>query len=304
MRREFNLKGSIVALVTPFSSNGSIDFMSLDRLIDFHLENGTNGIVICGTTGEASTLSRDEYCSVINHTSKRLRGAMTVVAGSGCNCTSNTIERSKMALNNGAEALLIVSPYYNKPMPAGFFKHYEAIASSVNAPVILYNVPSRTGKNLPVSTVIDLANSFENIVGVKEASGDMSQVMQLINQRPDNFRIYSGEDSLACPIVLMGADGCISVAANIIPAQFSMLMDFSLRGETRKALDIHFRYLRLMDLNFIESNPIPVKAALSMMGLIENSLRLPLYRMENECNLSLIENELIKTQVLKTVEQV
>jgi len=287
-----NLRGSIVALVTPFNEEGNIDYVALDTLIKFHLQNNTDGIVVCGTTGEASTINDQEYCEIIEFVVKMVNHNIPVIAGSGGNSTAKTLRKSKLAIENGADALLVVTPYYNKPNPRGMYEHYKYIAENVDKPIFLYNVPSRTGSNLSPELIIRLADDFNNIVAVKEASGNLNQFMEIINQRPDGFLVYSGEDALALPMISLGADGCISVAANIVPKEFSKLMHAGLNIEMQLAREIQYKYLNLMNLNFIESNPIPVKTALHLMGFIQNEFRLPLAPISSEQNLKKLKTEL------------
>lgn len=294
MKKDFNIRGAIVALVTPFKSDKSIDYPALGKLIDFQIENNTDAIVMCGTTGETATLTEKEYAEIINFASKKINKRVPMIVGSGSNSTQHAIENSLVAIENGADALLIVSPYYNKPMPDGIYHHYEAISKAVSKPIILYNVPGRTGKAIPVETVIKLANDFENIVAIKEASGNMEIVMDLISKRPSNFKIYSGDDNLAVPSIYLGLDGCISVAANIFPKDFSLMINSSLKLDVATANKLQFKYLRLMNLNFIESSPMPVKTILAMMGMIEEEFRLPMYKMENQANREVLKIEITK----------
>jgi len=293
-----NLRGSIVALATPFDEMGMIDYDALDKLVKFHLENATDGIVVCGTTGEASTLDEIEYAELIEFVVNAVDQRIPVIAGSGSNSTAKTMHQSKIAIESGAEALLVVTPYYNKPNPRGMYEHFKYIAENVNVPIILYNVPSRTGSNLSPQLTLKLANDFSNIVAIKEATGDLNQMMEIIRNRPAGFKVYSGEDALALSMLSIGADGCISVAANIIPKQFSDLMHLGLDQEFEAAREIQYQYLRLMNLNFVESNPIPVKTALFLMGFIQNKFRLPLAPLSSDENLKSIKNELNKLALI------
>ncbi len=277
-----NLQGSIVAIVTPFNNNGSIDYESLGNLLQFHLDNNTHGILVCGTTGETATLSNDEYREVIEFTVSNINGRLPVIAGTGTNSTATTIENCTIAGNAGVDGFLIVGPYYNKPTANGFYAHYSQVAQSTNLPIIIYNVPGRTGQNIPTDIILRLANEFENIVAVKEASGDITQIMDILNRRPEDFRVYSGDDSLAYPLMCLGADGCISVVANEIPLEFSQMIELALNENYNGAREIHYKYLELMNMNFIESNPQPVKTVLSLMGLIQENFRLPICEMETK----------------------
>jgi 4-hydroxy-tetrahydrodipicolinate synthase len=291
MARRFNVRGSIVALVTPFGEDGAVDFAALEGLIEFHVANGTDGLLICGTTGETPTLSEGEYVEVVAFAVEKANRRLPVIAGAGTNATATTVRNCEAAASAGADALLVVGPYYNKPTAVGFYEHFVAAAQATPLPLIVYNVPGRTGKNIPTSVVLRLAGHYENVVGVKEASGDMNQIMDILRRRPDGFLVYSGDDALAFPMVALGAEGCVSVAANEIPREFASLMRLALAGELDKARALHFKYLNLMNLNFVESNPIPVKTALGLMGMIRPNFRLPMCRME-EANRGLLAAEL------------
>ncbi len=280
MARGFNVRGSIVALVTPFGDDGAVDFAALERLIGFHAENGTDGLLICGTTGETPTLSEAEYAEVVSFAVEKVDGRLPVVAGAGTNATATTVRNCEAAAAAGVDALLVVGPYYNKPTAVGFYEHFAAAAQATPLPLIVYNVPGRTGKNIPTSVLLRLAGHHENVVGVKEASGDLGQIMDILRRRPEDFLVYSGDDALAFPMVALGAQGCISVVANEIPREFASLMHLALAGEIEKARALHFKYLNLMNLNFVESNPIPVKTALALMGMIRPNFRLPMCPME------------------------
>lgn len=286
-----NLRGSIVALVTPFNSNGSIDFHAVQRLLDFHIENGTDGLVINGTTGESASLTIQEYQDlihfVVNHVGKRI----PVIVGSGSNSTAKAIQLCQIAERVGADGLLVVSPYYNKPSRKGIYHYFEQVSISTSLPIILYNVPGRTGSNLTADLSLELAHDFENIVGIKEASGDLQQVMEIIMHRPIGFKVYSGDDSLALPIASVGGDGCISVVANQVPKAFRKMLKLAMDGEMAAARNYHFKLLNLMHLNFIESNPIPVKTSLALMGFIGNYFRSPMCPME-EGNIIKLKQEL------------
>lgn len=280
MARGFNVNGSIVALVTPFDDDGAVDFTALEGLIEFHVASGTDGLLICGTTGETPTLAEAEYGEVVAFAAEKAKGRLPVIAGAGTNATAKTIRNCEAAAAAGVDALLVVGPYYNKPTAVGFYEHFAAAAQATSLPVIVYNVPSRTGKNIPTSVLLRLAGHYENIVGVKEASGDLSQIMDILRRRPADFLVYSGDDALAFAMVALGAEGCVSVVANEIPREFAHLMHLALAGEFEKARALHFKYLNLMNLNFVESNPIPVKTALALMGMIQPNFRLPMCPME------------------------
>ncbi len=280
MEKILNLTGSIVAIVTPFNEDSSIDYDAYRNLLDFHLASGTQGIVVCGTTGETPTLTQAEYKEIISYTVKHIAGKIPVIAGAGTNSTNSTISNCKLCEEMGVDGLLVVGPYYNKPTQAGFYSHFKAVAENTSLPIILYNVPGRTAKNIDNETTIKLANNFQNIVATKEASGDLEQIMDLIDRKPNSFKIYSGDDSLALAITLLGGAGCISVIANEMPKEFSEMLKLALNGEVKEAKNLHYKMLNLMGLNFIESNPAPVKAALAKMGKIKETLRPPLVQME------------------------
>lgn len=285
----FNLQGSIAALVTPFKLDGSIDEKAFDRLLDFHLENGTNGVVVCGTTGETPTLTEKEDAAMFEHAVKRIGGRVPVIAGTGSNNTKDCIKYSQNARNAGVDAVLVVGPYYNKPTSKGMYLHFSELATNVDLPIILYNVPGRTGSAIKADVVVRLANDFNNIVGIKEASGSLANMSQLLATRPEGFLVYSGDDNISMLCNLLGADGCVSVAANVFPKDFSRMMQLSIKGDAIAARQIYYRYRKLMDLLFVESNPIPVKAALNAMGLMQEVYRAPLCAMEDSNKQLLID---------------
>lgn len=293
MERIRQLRGSIVAIVTPFADDGRVDYGALAGLLDWHVAAGTAAVAVCGTTGETPSLTADEISELVNFTVKKIAGRVPVIAGAGTNDTVKTTRACHAAAEAGADGLLIVSPYYNKPTPRGLYLHYAAVARAVSLPIIIYNVPGRTGRNVPADVVLRLAEEFPNVVGVKEASGDLAQIMDILNRRPAGFRVYAGDDALALALVALGGDGCISVVANEIPAEFARMMNLALTGDIAAARELHYRFLGLMNLNFIESNPIPVKAALAMMGKIRENYRLPMSRME-EPNRDRLRAELAK----------
>ena len=274
-----NFYGSFVAIVTPFDERDRIDFEAFESLLDFHVANNTNGIVVCGTTGEASTLSTDEYKSILKFAVDHIDGRMPVVAGSGSNSTEVALKNSQNAADQGVDALLIVTPYYNKPTSKGIYLHYEHLAENLNTPILLYNVPGRTGVNMSGDLIINLGKEFDNIIGVKEASGDLEQIKYVIDHCANDFIVFSGDDNLTINVIQSGGVGCISVVANEIPQAFSELTRLAREGHFEKARKIYAKYARLMDLNFIESNPIPVKTALHQMGYIKNKFRLPMCTM-------------------------
>lgn len=274
-----SLRGSGVAIVTPFLENGSLDEKSLRQLVDFQIANGTRFIVPCGTTGESATMDENERQKVIRAVVEQTNKRVPVIAGTGTNATTTSIKYSKQAQELGADGVLLVGPYYNKPTQEGYFQHFKAIAESISIPAIVYNVPGRTGGNIEPRTILRLAE-LKNIIGVKEASANFGQFMEILGQRSRDFLVLSGDDALTLPMMPLGADGVISVAANQIPRAMSDLVKHSLEGNYAKAREIHYQFLELMNINFIESNPIPVKCALAMMGLIGEHYRLPLVPMQ------------------------
>ena len=275
-------RGSIVAVVTPFNSDGSIDYAAFEGLIDFHLENETDGIVVCGTTGEAATLSKQEYADLIKFAIDKVGKRVPVIAGTGSNSTFAAIENSRLAESLGADGVLVVAPYYNKPTRNGLKDYFSQVSESVSIPVILYNVPGRTASNVPADLVVELANEYDNIVGIKEASGNLEQMASILRDKPNGFMVFSGDDALAFPAACLGADGVISVIANLIPREFHDLMKAASVGDLVKAKEIHYRYLKLIQLCFIESNPIPVKTGLGLMERLTEEFRSPMSRMMDE----------------------
>ena len=271
------MRACATALVTPFTSDGSIDEAALTRLIEYQISNGVKVLVPCGTTGESATMTEEEDQRVISHTIQLAKGRARVVAGGGSNSTAVAIENSKTVRDLGADAVLQVAPFYNKPTQQGLYAHFKAIADAVPGfPIVIYNVPGRTSSNIAAETTLRLARDCENIVAVKEASGNFSQIMEILRDRPEGFHVLSGDDAVTLPLIALGGDGLISVASNEAPALMNRMVDLALDGKWDEAREIHYRVLALMEVNFIESSPGPVKAALAMMGLIEENYRLPL----------------------------
>jgi len=270
------LKGTGVALVTPFNENGSIDFDSLAKLIDFVIEGGVNYVVTLGTTGETPTLSTEEKKDIVNQTFSFVADRVPVVIGIGGNNTAEVIKEMDTLPVEKAEAILSASPYYNKPSQEGLFQHYKSIAASTAKPIILYNVPARTGSNITASTTIRLANEVENINGIKEASGNMTQCMQILRDKPQEFLVVSGDDNLALAQIACGMRGVISVAANCFPKQFSEMVNCALKDDFNSARRINNMLLLGYDILFAENNPAGVKAFLAELGVIKNKVRLPL----------------------------
>ncbi|VAX01515.1 4-hydroxy-tetrahydrodipicolinate synthase [hydrothermal vent metagenome] len=268
-------RGSMVALVTPMTDDGAIDEKALESLIEFHIENGTDAIVAVGTTGESATLDEEEHCYVIRRTVKTVNGRIPVIAGTGSNSTQEAIDLTRCAKEAGADACLLVTPYYNKPTQHGLYLHHKAIAQAVDIPQILYNVPGRTAVDMIPETVIRLAE-IENIIGIKEATGEIQRCRDILAALPDNFDIYSGDDATAMELMLAGAHGVISVTTNVAPKAMRDMCEAALAGEKAKASAINESLMALHTDLFVEANPIPVKWALFDMGHIGNGIRLPL----------------------------
>jgi 4-hydroxy-tetrahydrodipicolinate synthase len=273
------LRGCATALVTPFGADGAVDEARMRALVERQIAAGVRVLVPCGTTGESATLSADEQRRVIALTATVARGrpGARVLAGAGGNATAAVVERAQAARAAGADGVLVVAPYYNKPTQAGLIAHFRAVAAAVpGLALVLYNVPGRTGSNIDAATVLALARDVENVVAVKEASGNLSQIMAIVRERPAGFAVLSGDDALTLPLMALGAEGIISVASNEVPGPMSQLADLALGGAWAEARALHNRLLPLMEANFLESNPGPVKAAMALMGLIEERFRLPL----------------------------
>jgi 4-hydroxy-tetrahydrodipicolinate synthase len=274
--------GSCVALVTPFKNN-EVDKEKLRELVEFHLSNGTDAILPCGTTGESATLSYEEHIEVIRIVVETVKKRIPVIAGTGSNSTRETYELTKHAKEIGADAVLLVAPYYNKPTQKGLYEHYSFIAKNVDIPIIIYNIPGRTGVNISPETIISLAKAHKNIIGVKEASGSIDQVSEIVRNTAElNFSVFSGDDSLTLPILAVGGKGVISVIANILPRDTHNLCEYWFRGDVKKAQELHLKMFPLVKALFIETNPIPIKAAMGMLGLCSDELRLPLVPMEEK----------------------
>jgi 4-hydroxy-tetrahydrodipicolinate synthase len=271
-------KGSIVAIVTPFKK-GKVDEGKLGELVEFQIKNGTSGIVPCGTTGESPTLSMEEHERVVEVVIDAVKKRVPVIAGTGSNSTQEAIELSVHAQKAGADGLLLVSPYYNKPTQQGLYLHFKVIAESVKIPIILYNIASRTGINIEPQTVGRLVKDCKNIVGIKEASGSLDQMSRIKALCGENFDLISGDDSLTLPLLAIGGVGVISVVANIVPADVAKMVEAFEKGDIKKAQALHYKLLPLIKAMFIETNPIPVKTAMGLLGLCGSDLRLPLCTM-------------------------
>ncbi len=271
-------QGTGTALVTPFKGDGSIDEAALRRLVDFQIGEGIDMLFPCGTTGEGATLDADETGRVAGIVIDQTRKRVPVIVGAGSNSTSKAIQATRAAKKLGADGVLSVGPYYNKPTQEGYYEHFKAIAESEDIPIVVYNVPGRTASNIEAKTMLRLAE-VPNIAAVKEASGNLGQIMDILRDRPAGFRVLSGDDAVALAIVAMGGDGLVSVVSNQAPRMMREIIDAALAGDLDRARALHYRLLPLMNANFMESNPIPVKAALAMMGMIEENYRLPMVPM-------------------------
>lgn len=290
--------GAGVALITPMNEDGSVNYEKLRELLEFHVANKTDAIIICGTTGEASTLSDEEHLECIRFACEVINKRIPVIAGTGSNCTQSAIELSKEAEKSGVDGLLLVTPYYNKATQNGLKAHYKAIAKEVNVPIILYNVPSRTGTRLAPQTIVDLCHEVPNIVGVKDATGDISEVAELMSLAKGTVDVYSGNDDQIVPVLSLGGKGVISVLSNILPKETHDMVASYLDGDVAKSCEMQLKYFDLVKALFCEVNPIPVKKALNLMGMEVGSLRLPLTEME-DANAKRLEEEMRKAGVIK-----
>lgn len=273
---DINLKGMGVALVTPFKNDESVDYDALGRLVDYQLQNGTDYLVVLGTTAETPTLIEDEKKQITDFVVSKVRGRIPVVLGVGGNCTRSIVEKLKTDSFRGIDAILSVVPYYNKPSQEGIYQHYKAVAGVTRLPVILYNVPGRTGVNMTADTTLRIAREFKNVVAVKEASGNITQMDDIIKNKPANFNVISGDDGITFPLITLGAIGVISVIGNAFPREFSRMTRLALSGDYASARVIHHSFTELFDLLFVDGNPAGVKSVLNAMGYLENKLRLPL----------------------------
>lgn len=275
------LRGSIVALVTPFDSQGKINEQELEKLINWHIEKKTDAILVCGTTGESATLSHDEHKRVVDLAIKFVNKRIPVVAGCGSNSTMEALDLTKHAKSAGADYGLVITPYYNKPTQEGLYQHFKTIADSVDIPIIIYNVPSRTGSNILPETVARIYKDCKNIVGIKEACGSLDQITKLMTLVDEEFLLFSGGDEVNLPILSVGGVGAISVVANVAPTETHNLIAQFLEGNLQEAKKIQLYIYELIKMLFIETNPIPAKTSLGLMGLIEPNLRLPLCKMSD-----------------------
>ncbi|MET0356714.1 MAG: 4-hydroxy-tetrahydrodipicolinate synthase [Cellvibrio sp.] len=275
------IQGSMVALVTPMNADNSLDWASLHKLVDWHLEQGTHAIVAVGTTGESATLSVEEHLAVVKKVVDQVNGRIPVIAGTGANSTAEAVELTQAAKDAGVDACLLVTPYYNKPTQEGLFLHHQHVARAVAIPQILYNVPGRTGVDMKTETALRIAK-VQNIIGIKEATGDLARAKDLIEQAPEGFAIISGDDATAVELILLGGKGDISVTANVVPRDIATMCELALAGKAQEARAINQRLLALHDAMFVESNPIPVKWAVEQLGLIQSGIRLPLTRLSEQ----------------------
>ena len=269
------LKGVYTALVTPFNKDGSYDDGAMRDLVDFQIKEGISGLAPMGTTGESPTLNHDDHIMVIKKVVEQVNGKVPVIAGTGSNCTDEAIRLTKLAKDAGADVTLQVAPYYNKPSQEGFYRHFMAIADNVDMPVLVYNIPGRSGKNIENSTMLKLAK-HPNIVAVKEASGDLNQMMDLIAAKPDDFEVLSGDDNLGTALIAMGGSGIVSVASNLIPGKMEEMCQAALAGDIEKARKIHYSLLPFFRAEFIDTNPVPIKYMMALKGMLKETYRLPL----------------------------
>lgn len=284
-------EGVFTALVTPFKKNGAVDEEKLRELVDFQIENGVAGLVPCGTTGESPTLSHEEHNIVVDIVINQAKGRVPVIAGTGSNSTEEALNLTKHAKEAGADAVLLVNPYYNKPTQKGLYEHFKALNDAVDIPMILYNIKGRTGINVETPTMAKLAQ-LKNIVAVKEASGDINQMMDVINKAPDDFIVLSGDDNMTLPLIGLGGKGVVSVLSNLLPGKMVKMVSSALKGEWDEARKLHYELMPLFKAEFIETNPIPIKAMMAMKGMINEIYRLPM------CSLS-EENRKKAEQVMK-----
>ena len=288
-----NLTGMGVALITPFQTNGEVDFPALLRLIDYQLQNNTDYLVVLGTTAETPALSVSEQKAITRFVIDKVNKRIPIVLGMSGNNTSAVVERLKTENLEGVDAILSVVPYYNKPSQEGIYQHFKAIVQATSLPVVLYNVPGRTGTNMTAETTLRLAHEFDNVIAIKEASGNLAQIGTIIKYKPDNFQVISGDDGITLPLIALGAAGVISVTGNAYPKEFSRMVHLALSGDNAKALNLHYNFLELFDLLFVDGSPAGVKSVLNKMGYIENELRLPLVPVRIFTD-EKIQNELVK----------
>ena len=287
MKSKIKFDGTGVAIVTPFHNYGTIDFGSLEGLINFIIDGGVDFIVALGTTSEAPALTNDEKVAVMDVVRETVNGRIPIVMGMGGNSTQTLVSKIKKTDFDGIEAILSVAPYYNKPNQRGIYNHFKAISASSPVPIILYNVPGRTSSNISAETTLNLARDFDNIVAIKEASGDFTQVMDILREKPDGFEVFSGDDAITFPMMTLGATGVISVVANAFPKPFSDMVRLIKSGDYEKALKVHYSLIPIIHQMFADGNPAGVKVALEALGLLKNNLRLPLVKANKSINLAM-----------------
>lgn len=275
------LKGVYTALVTPFNEDGSYDDGAMKDLVEFQIKEGISGLAPMGTTGESPTLNHEDHIMVIEKVVKQANGRVPIIAGTGSNCTDEAIRLTKLAKNAGADVTLQVAPYYNKPSQEGFYRHFMAIADNVDMPVLVYNIPGRSGKNIENSTMLRLAK-HPNIVAVKEASGDLNQMMDLIAAKPDDFEVLSGDDNLGTALIAMGGSGIVSVASNLLPGKMEEMCQAALAGDIEKARKLHYSLLPFFRAEFSDTNPVPIKYMMALKGMLKETYRLPLCPMSDD----------------------
>lgn len=273
---DVNLRGMGVALITPFKEDESVDYETLAKLVDYQLQNGTDYLVVLGTTAETPTLTEEEKDKIVSLIVSKVRGRIPIVLGVGGNCTQSIIKKLKQGNFDGIDAILSVVPYYNKPSQEGIYQHYKAITEATRLPIVLYNVPGRTGVNMTAETTLRIARECKNVIAIKEASGNITQMDDIIKNKPANFNVISGDDGVTFPLITLGAIGVISVIGNAFPREFSRMVRLALAGDYNSARTIHHSFTELFDLLFVDGNPAGVKSMLNAMGYIENKLRLPL----------------------------
>ena len=271
-----NLRGTGVAIVTPFNSDKSVDYNALEKLVEHLITNGIDYLVVQGTTGESVTLSKEEKKQVLDFIVKVNNKRIPIVLGMGGNCTATVVEQFKITDLTDVDAILSVSPYYNKPSQEGIYQHYKALAEATTKPIVLYNVPGRTSSNISAATTLRLANDFSNIIGTKEASGSIEQCMEIIKDRPDGFLVISGDDGITLPLIACGGDGLISVIANAFPKGYSDMVNHALAGNFKEAQKLHYKYFELIHYLFVDGNPAGVKDVLKLLGITGDDVRLPL----------------------------
>ncbi len=290
-------EGTITAIITPFTPTGEVDFEALNRIIEFQIDKGIDGLVVCGSTGESATLTLKDKQAVIIKSVEYAAGRVPIIAGTGSNETEMSLALSVFAKEHGADGLLLVTPYYNKPPQQGLIEHFSLIANNVDIPVILYNVPGRTGTNLLPETQLKLAEMCPNIIATKEASANLEQMMEIINNAPPHFTLLSGDDALTLPIISIGGKGVISVLSNYAPEEFGKCVRAALAGNYEEAREMHYKLMELMKLNFVEPNPLPVKFAMSLLGFTSEVYRLPLTAM-TDTNKKKMKSALKKAKII------